>query len=299
MLLATESAQSDGEEMGLPAVQMPPHVEQSHFDTPPATARPLRLEFVSSPAYAVGTSQPTATPATNFAAAVKDELPRTSPPPADVPARQSKLQLRKSIVSPPSQRRDNSKTDDLRQMIEQIRSVTFESQQPAQQPANISPEPNTASTAKPATQPVPASAPPEIPAKSMSGQTLQTVQHLLKDPNHIATPLELAEILYRSGELGLAGLCYKQALSSIVADDPNWAGERAWILFQIGNCLKDNDPNAAKESYAELVRTHPDSPWAEIAKSENSLADWYQQDQPHKLIQELNRESHKQMEYYK
>jgi tetratricopeptide (TPR) repeat protein len=277
-LLATESAQNDDEEIGLPAIQMPP---QPDFNTP----------------------QPIVTLATNFAAAVKDELPRTSPPPADVPARQSELQLRKSIVSPPSQRRDNSKTDDLRQMIEQIRSVTFESQQPAQQPVNtapdISPEPNITPAVEPVTQPVSVSAPPEAPDKSMSGQTLQTVQHLLKGPNHIATPLELAEILYRSGELGLAGLCYKQALSSIAADDPNWAGERAWILFQIGNCLKDNDPNAARESYAELVRTHPDSPWAEIAKSENSLADWYQQDQPHKLIQELNRESHKQMEYYK
>jgi hypothetical protein len=123
----------------------------------------------------------------------------------------------------------------------------------------------------------------------MSEQTLQAVQHLLKDPNHIPNALELAEILYRSGKPGPAGLCYKQALNSIAADDPNRAGERAWVLFQIGNCLKYDDPNTARESYAELIRTHLDSPWAEIAKSEHGLIDWYQQDQPRKLIQELNR----------
>jgi len=273
-LLATDFAQSD-EERGLLDIQMPTQVtsksDQPNFDT----------------------AQPTTNLAPNFVAAVKDEIFQISPPPAAPPARQSEFQLRKSIVSPPIQRRDNGKADDLRQMIEKLRSVTFESQQPAQLPADtaaaISPEPNTASTAKPATQPVPVSAQPEAPAKSMSDLTLQTIQHLLKDPNHISNALELAEILYRSGKPGPAGLCYKQALNSIAADDPNRAGERAWVLFQIGNCLKYDDPNTARESYAELIRTHLDSPWAEIAKSEHGLIDWYQQNQPRKLIQELNR----------
>jgi len=281
-LLATESAQSNDEEMALSDIQMPP---QPDFDTPPAIALSPVLGWA-------GTSQPIANLVTNFATAVKEELSQTGPVPADTPARQLELQLWKSNVSPPNQRNDNGKTDDLRQVIEQIRSMTFELQQPAQQPADtaadISPEPNTASNAEPATQPVSASAPPEVPAKSMSDRTLQTVRHLLKDPNHIATPLELAEILYQSGKPGPAGLCYKQALNSIATDDPNLADERAWILFQIGNCLKDDDPNIARESYAELVRTHPNSPWAEIAKSEYGLIDWYQQDQPRKLIQELN-----------
>jgi TolA-binding protein len=262
-LLATESAQGN-EEADLPDIQMPPQPDSD-------------------------TLQPTVTFAANFAAAVKDELPQTSPVPADTPARQIELQLRKSNVSPIDQHRGNDKTDDLRQVIEQIRSVAFEPQQPTQQPANTSPEPNTTTIVEPVIQPVPVSARPETPDKSMSEQTLQTLQLLLKDPNRVPNPLELAEILYRSGKPGPAGLCYKQALNSIAADDLNQAGERAWILFQIGNCLKNDDPNTARESYAELVRTHPDSPWAEIAKSEHGLIDWYQQDQPRKLIQELNR----------
>jgi hypothetical protein len=96
--------------------------------------------------------------------------------------------------------------------------------------------------------------------------------------------------LFRSGRMVSAGLCYKQALKTIPTDDPNLGTERAWILFQIGNCLKDEDPNTAKESYAELIRTHPDSPWTEIARVRHGLIEWNQQEKPGELIRQLNRQ---------
>ena len=120
-------------------------------------------------------------------------------------------------------------------------------------------------------------------------ETLRLVENQLKDPNLISNPFELAEILFKSGRQIQAGICYKQALKVLPADDPNVATERAWILFQIGNCLKDEDPNTARESYAELIRTHSDSPWAEIAKARYGIIEWYQQDNPGELIQQLNR----------
>ena len=198
----------------------------------------------------------------------------------------------------------NNKTDDLKQIIAQIRSIQFEpptvgqdepsaaGQAEPQQPAT--PENKNQKTEdreqKTESQPSFDVADSETNNdKMMSNQTLHKVDELLKDPNSIANPLELAEVLFQTGALGPAGLCYKQAFASIAADDPNVASERAWILFQTGNCLKDNDPNASKESYAELIRTHPDSPWAEIAKTKHGLLDWYQQEQPRKLIEELKR----------
>jgi len=192
----------------------------------------------------------------------------------------------------------DNKTNDLKQIIEQIRSIQFES------PAVGHIEPSAAGQAEPQQPAMPEDEKQKIESqpspdvvvvsavnndKSMSNQTLHKVDELLKDPNAIANPLELAEVLFQTGVLEPAGLCYKQALVSIAANDPNVASERAWILFQIGNCLKDNDPNASKESYAELIRTHPDSPWAEIAKTKHGLLDWYQQEQPRKLIEELKR----------
>ena len=226
-------------------------------------------------------------------------------------------QLWKEIVSPLDQHLANNKADELKQMIELINSIQFE--QPAAshvEPPAVSilepPAVSTIETQQPATlederqktevypprrdrgQKTESQPPSDIVVvsgvkngKSMSSQTLQKVEEMLKDPNTIANPLELAEVLFRSGLAGPAGLCYKRALVSIGADDPNMANERAWILFQIGNCLQDDDPNASKESYADLIRTHPDSPWAEIAKSRHALIEWNQQDQPRKLIEEL------------
>ena len=202
------------------------------------------------------------------------------------------LQLHKDRISSLSQSGDNKKTDELKQLINQIRSIQLEpsygeldvSQQPVQQPTE------TASAIVPKLSIIPAiktAVQSEAPVDSMSTKTLQMVEDLLKDPNTISNPFELAEVLFQSGRHRLAGLCYKQALTTI-DKEPNMPSERAWILFQIGNCFNLDDPNTAKQNYAELIRTHPDSLWAEAAKARYGLVDWYQQDQPRKLIQKLN-----------
>lgn len=211
---------------------------------------------------------------------------------------QLEQQLWKDNISPPAKSHSNRKTEELKQIIEQVRSVQFESASASQaepQPEDrIEPQQQTTpEDKKQKAEPQSSSDATVDPAankdKSMHNQMLNKVETLFKDPNAITTPFELAEVLFQTGELALAGVCYKKALSSLNTDDPNVTTERAWILFQIGNCLKDSDPNASKNSYAELIRTAPDSPWARIAKSRHSMIDWYQQEQPRKLIEELNR----------
>jgi tetratricopeptide (TPR) repeat protein len=240
-----------------------------------------------------------------FASAVKMEPSQNVSRPAEATPERLKQQLAKSRISPPDKPREareareagsDSKADELRQLIEQIRSIEVEPhsgehvepQQQVQQPVNTppvaAPEPPAVATAV-----EPSTFSTEATPKSISDQTLQKVDDLLKDPNHITNPFELAEILFRSGKTGPAGLCYKKALVSIDANDPNLADERAWILFQIGNCLKDNDPNTARESYAELIRTQPDSPWTEIARVRLGLLDWYQTDKPGEIIQQIKK----------
>jgi len=231
-------------------------------------------------------------PSKTFASAVI----QTISPPAEATPERLKQQLTKSRISPPDKPRDDSKADELRQLIEQIRSIKVEShggefvepQQQVQQPINTppvaAPEPPAVATAI-----EPSKFSTEATPNSISDQTLQKVDAMLKNSNRITNPFELAEILFRSGKTGLAGLCYKKALVSIDANDPNLAGERAWILFQMGNCLKDNDPNTARENYAELVRTQPDSPWAEIARVRLGLLDWYQTDKPGEIIQQIKK----------
>jgi len=181
------------------------------------------------------------------------------------------------------------KSEELKKIIQQVRSVKFESRSAAQ----ISPYSPIEVNAAPALKPEESRQYIKI-TDSVEQQRLETQELLekqLKDPNLISNPYELAEILYKNGNQFYAGLCYKQAFSKLPPDDPNLASQRAWILFQIGNCLKDEDPNTAKESYAELIRTHSDSPWAELAKVRYSLIEWYQQEKPELLIQQQNKKS--------
>ena len=260
---------SEQDEQGLSEIQIPSHAELLTLPSKSITNHPVEYSLL-----------PTGTITTNFAAEVKDNLPKNIPSPVDTSSGKLEHQLMESRISSLPQDHDKNKTDELKQMIEQIRSVKFEPLKPAQQPASAVPVATitAAAAAEPSRQPVQT----QPIGHSTSDETLKLVENQLKDPNLISNPFELAEILFKSGRQAQAGICYKQALKVLPADDP-------WILFQIGNCLKDEDPNTARESYAELIRTHSTSPWVEIAKARYGIIELYQQDNPVELIQQLNK----------
>jgi len=299
LLLAIDSEQ---QEQDLPHIQIPSHAEMSIQPGKPA-ANLSNSDL----------SQTTGATAVNLAGEVGDKPPQTNPVPSNTSGGQIERQLMESRINPPAQSPDGSKSNELRDtelrraslraIIEQVRSVKFETsrgesvepQQPAQQPVDTSPDvetppPVAVLPAETEQQPLVSSTATHPAGKLSSDHTLQIVEGQLKDPNQITSPFELAEILFRSGRIVPAGLCYKQALSIIPTDDPNLDTDRAWILFQIGNCLKDEDPNTARESYAELIRTHPESPWTEIAKVRYGLIEWNQQEKPVELLRQFNRQ---------
>lgn len=252
-------------------IQITSHPELPALPPEPITNHPITY----SP-------QPQGTITANFAPEVNETLPQNSPSPVD--ASSAKRQLMESRISSLPQDNDSNKTDELKKMVDLVRSVKLEPRQPAQQPVPAALS-ATATAAEQSSQPVQT----QRAENSISDEMLRLVENQLKDPNLISNPFELAEILFKSGRQTQAGICYKQALKVLPTDDPNVATERAWILFQIGNCLKDEDPNTARESYAELIRTHSNSPWAEIAKARYGIIEWYQQDNPGELIQQLNK----------
>lgn len=238
---------------------------------------------------AAGSSKPAGAITINFAAEVNNTQPQNTPSSADTSPKKLEQQVWDSRITALPQDHDKNKTNELRQLVEQVRSVKFEPHRPAQQPAALLVETPRPAVTAPLMQP----AEPAKTAEINDEQTLKIVDKQLKDPNQISNPFELAEILFKSGRLSQAGICYKQALKLLPVDDPNAATERAWILFQIGNCLKDEDPNTARESYAELIRTHSDSPWAELAKARYGLIEWEQQDHPGELVRQTGQTNNK------
>ena len=126
----------------------------------------------------------------------------------------------------------------------------------------------------------------DIKYENITDFTLKRIMELTKHPEKVNNPFELGETLFLSDNLQTAAVFYKEALKRQDPNNISSAQNRAWLLFQVGNCLRDYDRNAAKEYYGKLITEYPDLPWAELAKIQSDLIDWYNQINPQELIQE-------------
>lgn len=226
----------------------------------------------------------------NFAAQLDGTLPQndlflTAAPGTDVTRR-----LWKARIDAPKRDEESKTKNELRQLIERLRSVVIKSQQK-------SPRPSPVAEVVPATEPNDSNDAAEPPLqltkeqpelqqtsslsyKPVSPKTLQMLNNLAKDPNQVKNPFELAEVLFQSGFPKQAIPFYQQALNRCTPDPNDHSQNRAWIMFQLGNCLRTENPQAAIEIYKQLITEFPDSTWTELAKAREKLITWYQQDQP-------------------
>ena len=126
----------------------------------------------------------------------------------------------------------------------------------------------------------------DIQYRNITDYTLNKIMELTKQPETANNPFELGETLFLSDNLKEAAIFYNEALRRQDPNDITTAQSRAWLLFQTGNCLRDYDRIAAKEYYGKLITEYPDLPWANLAKIQVDLIDWYNQNNPQELIQE-------------
>ena len=241
-------------------------------------------------------SQTSSIAAVNLAARIDKKLPQSSLLISESPNTHLGRQLWQARISVPKGEKDNKNKSELQRIIEQIRSVEFE-------PEDKAPEPLIAFEPTQKTEPNETLSDTEVPEKSeekkiepkleaplpyepVTDETLQMLENLLQHPEQLKTPFELGEVLFRSGHLKEAGMCYQQALNRKNLDEINSPQNRAWILFQIGNCLRNDDPPTAMEMYRQLIIEYPNSLWTDLAKARSKLVNWYQQDTPRTLIDE-------------
>lgn len=195
---------------------------------------------------------------------------------------------------------DTSKTD-IEALIKQVNSIGFRPQNQAPEPI-FTLEPimkDKPAKQMPADETAPATivtqAPePEKPEYTISDnriqstqireQTLQVFRDMLQKPGLLENPRELAEILFNSNCLPEAAICYRQALDRITADDAVEQRSKAWLLFQLGNCLRNDDPQTAIQTYKQLTQECPDSSWADLANAKVELIDWHQKNETDTLI---------------
>ncbi len=182
----------------------------------------------------------------------------------------------------------------LNSLIRQVRSVRFEEDDTgptfsvAAEPATGAdpmPVPWPQQTPQPApSEPMRTPTAPSEPDPNLAPDTFRKLEGVLNDPNQIQDPLEMAELLFLSGRQTEAAVFYEKALARTVPND-SAEGDRAWILFQLGNCLRQTDMTRARDMYMKLVSEYPASPWTELAKAHGRLITWYQNARPQQFLE--------------
>lgn len=246
----------------------------------------------------------------NFVAQLTDKSQQNSSIITTNPGIDTLRRLWQAEITVPDRPDDDKTREQLLHAIEQIRSIQFDVAGQAPEPVIVveplQPDPNETNRPSPAVQPqvqqLPDTEPqtepktpprtkpqPVLPYEAVTEQTLQLLKDLLQDPNQAQDPFELAEILFVSNHLKEASILYQEAFKRKSTDQAEHAGDRAWILFQIGNCLRDLDPETATKAYARLIEQYPASAWTDLAKARNELIRWYRKDKPQMLIEENKR----------
>jgi len=198
------------------------------------------------------------------------------------------MQLWKARISAPDDSASIQSKTQLRQMIKEINSIEFK---PKQQSLEAAIDPNSKSQSKKtvvatsSTQKTIVQIENTPTNSQLTTQTLQILKDLSQHPEKIENPFDLAEILFNAGYLKEAAICYQQALKDI-QNQSKTDLDKAWILFQIGNCLRKTDMPKALESYKKLIEQYPESQWTELAKAESTLISWFLENNPDAIVKQ-------------
>ncbi len=197
-----------------------------------------------------------------------------------------------SRISMPSGDSDAETSLALKRLIRQVHSLTSSGKSVPRPPELTTkravavqppaPTPVDANSVKPAQMP-PVGSMTADASSGLSPKAHKTLDDLRKNPSRVQDPLETAELLFLSGRTTDAVSFYEEALRRTRAGDAVCAADRAWILFQLGNCLRETDVAKAQEAYMKLIAEYPDSPWTEMARAGGRYLTWYQDTRPDRL----------------
>lgn len=211
-----------------------------------------------------------------------------------------KKELLRIELNMPEVEKEEVTKSELRKMIEQIRTIdigiskeVFKPVVPNEVPKNEPNEPNGVILKKDIEE-IQKKEKVKKPSSSdgtVTSQTIEKLKKLSQDPNNLDNPFELGETLFLSGYMKEAVVFYREALKRENSEKADSTRNRAWILFQIANCLRDNDRPEAIRVYEQLIKEYPNSPWKELAEVRRTLIDWYLKEEPRKLILERKNKS--------
>jgi len=122
---------------------------------------------------------------------------------------------------------------------------------------------------------------PKAPVKDIhSPRWLQRVD----GTTQAASPMALADVLFRIGQLDRAERFYRQVLETL--DSPEEA-DWQWAMYQRANCLRRSHPALARDLYQELIQKAPSCSWSAAAGVQKAVLGWYEEVQSTNLTRFL------------
>lgn len=134
--------------------------------------------------------------------------------------------------------------------------------------------------------------PQPVPAISTKQQELQKseiyknellLKMLADNPENIANPLDVAESLFNTGNLKDAAEFYQLALQRSRTDKQN--PDQPWILLQLANCIRHENPDRAYNIYQELISEYSDSYLVPTARAQQLIISWYKEKKPITILE--------------
>ena len=128
-------------------------------------------------------------------------------------------------------------------------------------------------------QPAPAmSTKQQEPQKPETCEKELLLKMLADDPENIVNSLDVAESLFNTGSLKGAAKFYRLALqrSSTDKQDP----DRPWILLQLANCIRHENPDRAYNIYQELISEYSGSYLVSTARAQQLIISWFKEKKP-------------------
>jgi len=205
----------------------------------------------------------------------ESDIEKTSVATLDI-TRQLREKLKESSISPLSDVGSSSIDEQLKEVLLQLKSLSFSGEDKTTEQEV---EPPTESEDVVVEADPKAESVGTIESVSLPNESEPKVA-LPENDSEIVDMFELAESLFRIGDKDNALKYYRKALDRSLPLGKSANPRRAWILFQIGNCLYNVDKVAAIKIYEQLILEHPSADWTNCARTKKQVLKWLLVEKP-------------------
>ena len=190
-------------------------------------------------------------------------------------------ELKDSALSMPEYVEESQIDKQLKQVLKRLGSLKLapsgagSQQEPVEEPVSLS---DVAEPAEPVSEPNDMKAADSSIDEADEGDGVN-----IKLPENIVNVVDtfgLAESLFKTGDKARALVYYRKALERTVPDSKGHNPKRAWILFQVGNCLYNIDKDEALKAYEQLITEHASSEWTNCARTKAQILKWITENKP-------------------